>query len=120
MLLVGACDGWEELLLVFPVERRLAHQHLVQQHAVRPPVNTRPVRLVVNDLRRDVVRRPAERLGGRPIPDALLAHAEVRDLDVALLVEHDVVQLEVAVDDPVWVEVHYANQDLRSVESAHS
>ena len=33
-------DGGEELLLVLPVEGRLAHQHLVEQHPVRPPGQT--------------------------------------------------------------------------------
>ena len=41
-------DGGEQLLLVLAVEGRLAHQHLVHQHAVRPPVNTLAVRLAAN------------------------------------------------------------------------
>ena len=41
-------DGGEQLLLVLPVEGRLAHQHLVHQHAVRPPVHTLAVRLVAD------------------------------------------------------------------------
>ena len=30
-------DGGEQLLLVLAVKRWLAHQHLVQQHAIGPP-----------------------------------------------------------------------------------
>ena len=41
-------DGGEQLLLVLPVEGRLAHQHLIHQHAVRPPVHTLAVRLVAD------------------------------------------------------------------------
>ena len=55
----------------------------------------------MNDLRGNVVRGPTEGLGGVSISYALLAHSKVCYLDVALLVKHDVVQLEVPVDDPV-------------------
>ena len=48
-------------------------------------------------LRRHVLRRAADRLGGVSQPLELLREAEVDDLDVALLVEHDVLRLEVAV-----------------------
>ena len=44
-------------------------------------------------LGRDVVRRPAERLRRLARKHALLAHAEVCDLAVALLVQQDVVEL---------------------------
>ena len=53
----------------------------------------------------------------RPLPDSLLAHPEVGNLDVALLVQHDVVQLEVPVDDPVVVKVHDSDENLSSIET---
>lgn len=46
---VGA-DGQEELLLVVAVERRLANEHLVQQHPERPPVHRAAVLLAQQDL----------------------------------------------------------------------
>lgn len=52
----------------------------------------------MNDLGRDVVRGPAERLGHHPAADILLAHTEVGDFDMSVLVQHDVVQLQVPVD----------------------
>ena len=58
----------------------------------------------MNYLWSDVVRGPAECLGHGPITDVLLAHPEVRDLDVPVLVQHDVVQLEVPVDHTQRVE----------------
>ena len=48
------------------------------------------------DLGRDVVGRAAEGARGLVAEDALLAHAEVGDLDVALRVQHHVVQLEIS------------------------
>ena len=58
----------------------------------------------MNDLWSDVVRSPTERLGHGPVTDVLLAHPKVGYLDVAVLVEHDVVQLEVSVDHTQRVE----------------
>ena len=52
----------------------------------------------MNYLRSDVVRGPAECLGHGPITDILLAHPEIRNLDVTVLIQHYVVQLEVSVD----------------------
>ena len=45
-----------------------------------------------------------------------LAEPEVRDLDVALLVEHHVVQLEVPVEHPVLVQIQQRDADLRSIK----
>ena len=109
-------DSGEQFLFVLSIKWRLANQHLVQQDSVGPPVNTGSVGLVVDDLRSYVVRSPAEGLGGRAVPDSLLAHPEVGNLDVSLLVQHDIVQLEVPVDDPVGVEVHDSDQNFSSVE----
>ena len=113
------CDGWEKFLLILSIERRLPHQHLVEEDSVGPPVHTGAVGLVVDDLGRDVVRSPTERLRHRAVSDPFLAHPKVGYLDVALLVEHDVVQLEVPVDDTVRVEIHYSDENLCSVEPAN-
>ncbi len=43
-------DAVEQVVLVVPVERRLADQHLVQQHAERPPVHRRVVLPAAQDL----------------------------------------------------------------------
>ena len=48
-------DGREELLLVLAVERRLTHEHFVEQHAECPPVNRLVVRLVMNDLENTIL-----------------------------------------------------------------
>ncbi len=92
-------------------------QHLVEQHAQRPPVHREGVVLPAQDLRRDVVGGAAEGGGGVSLPDALLAHAVVGQLDVALVVQEDVVQLEVSVDDAALVEEVECQADLGRVES---
>ena len=49
--------------------------------------------------------------------DLLLAHAKVSNLDVACGVEHDVVELEVTVDDTFLVQIPEAEEDLHGVEA---
>lgn len=68
----------------------------------------------------DVVGRATECGRGPPRQHALLAHAEVGQLAVALGVQEDVVQLQVAVDDEVAVEEHEGEGDLSCVESGAS
>ena len=73
--------------------------------------------LAAQDLGRDVVGRAAEGGGGVAGADALLAHAVVGELDVALVVEEDVVQLQIAVDDALLVEEVERQRDLGRVEA---
>ena len=73
--------------------------------------------LVVNDLRSDILWGPTECSGGAPRSNANLTQTEVCNLNVALYVQHDVVQLEVPVDHPVLVEEHDGDADFGSVES---
>jgi len=49
-------------------------------------------------LRRNVIRSSAESGGGHAALDALLAHAEIGNLAVALSVQQDVVELQVSVE----------------------
>lgn len=46
-------------------------------------------------LRSDVVRGSTEGLGGDAVQHIFFTHAEVRDLNVALAVQHHVIQLQV-------------------------
>ena len=48
--------------------------------------------------------------------EVLPTHPEVRDLDVSLPVQQNVVQLQVAVDHVVRVQVHQSQPDLRRVK----
>ena len=70
----------------------------------------------MNDLWSDVVRSPTECLGHGPIADILLAHPEVRNLDVTVLVQHYVVQLEVSVDHTQRVEKNDAHGNFCCVK----
>ena len=71
--------------------------------------------LVEEDLGRQVLGCPAQRV--RLERDAL-REAEVRDLDVALLVEQKILGLEIAVDDVQPVDVLERERDLGGVEAS--
>ena len=67
----------------------------------------------------NVVWSAAECFGGVIGFHVGLAHAEVGDLDVAVLVEHDVVQLEVTVHHAQGMEENYSNSNLRRIETVN-
>ena len=102
---------------MWPGQWQVLTQHFIEEYSVGPPVHAGPVRLIVNDLWRDVVWSTAEGLGHGPIADVLLAHSEVRNLDVAVLVQHDVVQLEVSVDHAEGVEENNTDGNLGGVKA---
>ena len=71
-------DGGKQFILIIPVKWRLPHQHLIQEDTIGPPghtierpdlqnilnlispVHTLAIRLVVDNLRSNVVRCPAK------------------------------------------------------------
>ena len=63
------------------------------------PVDSPPIVAVFNDLRGKVLGCAAERRCGGPECNLLLAQPKVSDLDVALLVQQQVLELQVTVDD---------------------
>lgn len=67
-------------------------------------------------LRGDVVRGSAEGLGGPVARDAFLAHSEVSDLDVAVLIEQHIIKLKIAVHNASGVEIEQPNGDLCCVK----
>mmetsp|Transcript_19967 Transcript_19967/g.50891 ORF Transcript_19967/g.50891 Transcript_19967/m.50891 type:complete len:282 (-) Transcript_19967:1571-2416(-) len=75
------------------LERRLAEQHLVHEHAKCPVVRCQPMPLALDHLGRQVVGRAA---GGEGLPLDALGEAEVGKLHVAAAVEHQVLRVDVA------------------------
>ena len=69
------------------------------------------------DLWSYIVRGPTKCLRSC-ILHVLLAHTEVGNLDVAVLIKHDVVQLQVSVDDTQGMEEDNTNCYLRCVKPA--
>ena len=116
---VAAADLLEEHVAVAAVEGRQARQHLVEQRAEAPPVDSAPVARAVQHLRREVLGRAAERVRAAVDGvDVLLREPEVGQAHVALVVQQHVFGLEVAVDDVHLVQVLEREHDLRDVEAA--
>ena len=97
--------------------RRAPREHLIDEHPHRPPVDRLPMPLRLNNLGREVLGRTAQR--PRPILN-LLRKAKVGHLDVARLVDEQVLGFEVPVDyarAAVLVQVLEPQPNLRRVES---
>ncbi|KFY08530.1 hypothetical protein V491_08429, partial [Pseudogymnoascus sp. VKM F-3775] len=101
-------DGLHLFEVGVAVERRVAAQQKVRNHAYRPDIDWFPVARLLEDLRRHVARRPAR--GGQHV-EVLVVHdaaqAEVGDEQVGVVLggaEEQVLGLEVAVHDAVGVE----------------
>ena len=97
-------------------ERRLQVRHLVREHADTPPVNDEVVPATEDHLGREVLRRAADGPGALVGGDDL-GEAEIDDLEVAVLIDEQVLRLEVAVGDEVLVQVLEPARDVGGVES---
>ncbi len=95
------------------LERDAPGRHLVEDDPERVEVGAGVDGLALDLLRAHVFRRPDHDPGPG---DALLLEragdAEIHDVDAAALVDHDVLRLEVAVDDAVAVGLGQAFRDL--------
>ena len=104
-------------ILVDGLEGRAAGHHLEHEDAEGPPVDAEVVVLAAQHLGRDVVGRAAEGARAFAARQALLAHAVVGELDVAVDVEQHVVELQVAIDDAARVQEAERHADLGRVEA---
>mmetsp|Transcript_38597 Transcript_38597/g.90238 ORF Transcript_38597/g.90238 Transcript_38597/m.90238 type:complete len:465 (-) Transcript_38597:1410-2804(-) len=95
-------------------EGRRAGEALESEDPDAPPVGAEAVALVEDDLGGEVLRGAAQ--GPRAVGDDL-GEAEIDHLEVALLVDEQVLGLEVAVDDFEAVHVREDRHDLRRVEA---
>ena len=93
-------------------------QHLEDEYADGPPVDHSVVACACDDLWSEVLSRPTERHCRLAMVE-VLGETKVYDLDVAVCVDHDVLQLDVAVHDAALVELAQGHDDLSSVELYH-
>ena len=93
---IGPADGrlLDQLVhgrLVLVVEGRYADDHLVDEHAERPPVQRVVVAAANDHLGRDVLWRAAETVGHAPVFELVnFSKAEVREQYVAVQSEQDI------------------------------
>ena len=83
------------------LERHTARHHLEEDDPQRIDIRALVDLLPLDLLRRHVLRRPDHHPGARdPFPPERPGDPEVHDPGVPVLVHHDVLGLQVAVDDP--------------------
>ena len=70
-------------------------------------------------LWRHEFRSTAERARGRAIPHVFLAQTIVRNLDMSIQGQENVIKLKITVDDAVLMEVFQRQADLGGIESIH-
>ena len=80
---------------------------------------TEKIKRIESNLWSDVVGRSAKCFRHFLAIDSLLAHAEIGDFDVSVLIEKNVVQFQVAVNYPATVQEEKSDCDLGCVESKH-
>ena len=108
-------DEVVKLSLGVGVEGREAGIELIEHDAELIPVSHAVMPLFVDDLQREVGGGPAERFVDLVQVLLLLAQPEVSYQRVALLVQHDVLGLQVPVQDLVFVQSVDPQQNLACV-----
>lgn len=131
-------NGVVDFIFIFTTERRLLKQHLVDEHTKRPPIDRSAIFLIQKNLRsiiskchrshvrravesltyfrRHELRSTTERARSAAVPHILLAETVVRNLDVAVQGEQDIVEFQITVDDSILMEVLQCQADFRSIE----
>ena len=102
----------------FPTVRskgRHTKEKLIDDYTSGPPVDAFVVARFCQDLRR-VVLRSATRCRSQVLVVQLPGHAKVNNLQIALVVEHQVLQLEVSVHDVLFVQSAKAYDKLPGQE----
>ena len=111
----------EDLLVdghrVIVIEGVNAGEHLVREDAQGPPVDRLAVALIQEDFGRQVLGRSAKRVSARL---AVLSESEVRQFEVALLVNKDVLRLQISVNDVQRVQILEHQRHLRGVKPKNS
>ena len=115
------CVGYDPLvhvLHVCGVEGRQPRDHLVQERPVAPPVDSLPVAISQQNLRREVLGGPAESVCLVLFAeDPLLGEAKVREADVPLVCQEDVLGLQIAVNNASVVKMLQCQTNLSRIEA---
>eukprot|EP00038_Savillea_parva_P009074 m.181047 g.181047 ORF g.181047 m.181047 type:complete len:648 (+) comp15157_c0_seq1:89-2032(+) len=109
-------NGFKEIVFSICLKRRLSRQHLVHQDTQGPPVHRRAIHLLLENLGCNIVWCSAKGVGQVAILNTFFAHPKVGNLDMAFAVEHDIVKLEITVNDTAFVQKQEAANDLRRVK----
>lgn len=99
-------DVLEHLFAILLVVRWVATKHLIQKCTQTPPVNTLVMPNALNDLRRQILRRAAKRLGFVTLLriDPLFRETEIRDFQISLIVKQNIFWFQIAIDNIVLMQ----------------
>ena len=102
------------------VRQNAVVQNICDNTYQTPPVGGFSMADALNDLRCQILRRAAVRVGpgaGLVRRQALFGQAKVSDFDVSFMVQENVLRLQVTVDDSILVEISERFNELRGVEA---
>lgn len=91
--------GWRAVL---DVERREADDHFISEDTKCPPVNWERMAFLLQHLRRNILGGSAEGIS-LLIKLDFLGNNEVRQLQVAVLCDHNILRLQISIDNFVVV-----------------
>eukprot|EP00038_Savillea_parva_P007273 m.168960 g.168960 ORF g.168960 m.168960 type:complete len:347 (-) comp13031_c0_seq1:792-1832(-) len=109
-------NGRKEFIFRRSIKGRLPRQHFIRQHPQCPPVHRKAIRDFTNNLRRNVIRRAAKGCGRVVFRAIFFAHAKIGNLNMAVIVQHHIVQLKVTVDYPSLVHKEQPRRNLGAVK----
>ena len=92
-------DKAEQFLVIAAPEGQHSRDHLIHYHTYTPPVDGLAVIAILYDFRRQVFWGAAEGRRAIAICHVFFAQAKVRNLDMSVAVKHQVLKLQVPVDD---------------------
>ena len=104
------------LMLVWVVEGRDSHNHFVDKHSKRPPINSKVVTWPIYYLWRKVLGCTAKRIRIFIVILDYLCYAKISQLYVTIDVNQNVFWLEVSVNNLTVVQVSESERNLNSVK----
>ena len=98
---------------VVGLERWIASKHLVQQDAERPPVDSLTMTFIKQNLGRNVLRSSTNCIGSL-LDD--LGETEINQFEITVRLDHNVLGLQITVDNLLGLKILKDSDDLRAVE----
>ena len=83
-------------------KRRLSLKHFIQKNAEFPEVDLRPIALLFDDFRREILRSACKSFS-KLIDSDLLRQSKISKFNVPIRTNQNVLRLEISVDNPFGV-----------------
>jgi len=90
-------NSLKDFIFVVSTEGRLSQQHFVNQHAKGPPIHCATILLLAQNLGRHELGRSTESVCSRSIVHVLFAETVIRNLDMTIQCQQNVVQFQITI-----------------------